>query len=435
MSPHLRTVYIAGMIVVFVVLAPLVVIYSLGYRYDVSRQRLLKTGAIALATRPRGGTVFIDGRRLRQTSPSVLRNVLPGEHHISIKKRGYASWNKQLTVYAGKTSVFQDILLLRTRLVAQTLESFAASSWALGPEGTAVAWTDASRRLFVKSVGNGNRPLVSEAGVDAILGFSVNARYVVATAPQSLLIADRVTETLLALPFPDTPLSLRWHQSNDSLVYAITKNGVFEIDLLNSSARTLPVEAFDLLARDATLLSIERAGLNDTHRRLVVYRLPDLTVVSTQDLPDLTDRFLLPTLSPLATTDGHSIRLQHNQVVREYRLDQAVIGAQWSSAQSSLIAWTAAEAWVYDIKQDRQLLITRQPTPIVQAFWVQGWPAVILQTTTTATYQEVDPRGDSYAVTINTALEPQSVLAMRGGRLISGTARAGQLTLESIRLY
>ena len=58
-------------------------------------------GSIKINTRPMGATVSIDGQRLGE-SPNIFKNVLIGQHTLTVSKEGYATHSQTIDVEEGK---------------------------------------------------------------------------------------------------------------------------------------------------------------------------------------------------------------------------------------------------------------------------------------------------------------------------------------------
>lgn len=90
---------IIGFVALFLVIAPLVILFLSGTRYDFENNRFVKTGIITARTSPRGAELYINGE-LADTTPSTIRFLEPGDYDITIQKQGYFPWSKRLHVKA-----------------------------------------------------------------------------------------------------------------------------------------------------------------------------------------------------------------------------------------------------------------------------------------------------------------------------------------------
>lgn len=71
-------------------------------------------GSLEFVTSPAGTTIYVDGRKVGETTSSepnaaqsdafFIRNVLAGEHDVRVEKYGYATWTKTVNVLASETT-------------------------------------------------------------------------------------------------------------------------------------------------------------------------------------------------------------------------------------------------------------------------------------------------------------------------------------------
>ena len=101
----------------FVVIAPYIILYSLGYRIDIRRFNITATGGMYVRALPQGATITIDSLASQTTglfSPSVFRqNLLPGPHTVTIKKDGYFDYQKNLEVLDQSVTKLENVILMK----------------------------------------------------------------------------------------------------------------------------------------------------------------------------------------------------------------------------------------------------------------------------------------------------------------------------------
>ncbi len=101
----------------FVFFAPIVVFYSLGYKFDKGSKKFLKTGTISIKTSPRGARVFVGNQRPPDQSPCVLRDLLPKEYDISLEKEGFYPYQINVRVNPSQVTELDIVLLPRRKNV------------------------------------------------------------------------------------------------------------------------------------------------------------------------------------------------------------------------------------------------------------------------------------------------------------------------------
>lgn len=111
MTRRTRRILYLTFIVIFLVIAPLLLIHTAGYRYDWARKKLIRTGVMNIASTPKGGSIFIDGKNTNKKTPKIISNLLPGQYNVEIKKDGYLPWHNNLPVNNNEATTIADVVL------------------------------------------------------------------------------------------------------------------------------------------------------------------------------------------------------------------------------------------------------------------------------------------------------------------------------------
>lgn len=106
---HRRYIFLLFLLTFFVS-APLVVLYTAGYRYNFSTGTVLRTGILSAASIPKGATVFIDGIASGET-PLIIKTIIPGVHTIKIEAEDYLPWQKNIRIESRQTAFVTPNLL------------------------------------------------------------------------------------------------------------------------------------------------------------------------------------------------------------------------------------------------------------------------------------------------------------------------------------
>lgn len=98
-----RTISLTILAVVFLLFAPLIVLYSLGYTLD-GNMSFQKTGGIFIQSNIASASVFVDGEFLKNNGifirNTLIQDLVPNKtYKIEINKDGYQSWVKEIYVY------------------------------------------------------------------------------------------------------------------------------------------------------------------------------------------------------------------------------------------------------------------------------------------------------------------------------------------------
>lgn len=113
MNINIRRGIAIGFIVLFLIAAPILILYTAGYRYNPKKNQVQKTGGLVLATDPSGADVKLNDDKLSGSTPIRQNNILPDEYQIAVSKDGYYPWTKKLAIKTQETTFAEDIVLFQ----------------------------------------------------------------------------------------------------------------------------------------------------------------------------------------------------------------------------------------------------------------------------------------------------------------------------------
>lgn len=111
MSLKIRRAIFYLYISLFLLIAPVVVLYTAGYRLDLHHGRLVQVGAMSVTTIPRGASVWLDGQLLSSRTPTLQKRLLPGTYDLELRKDGFRPWHRQIEVKSRQTTVIENVAL------------------------------------------------------------------------------------------------------------------------------------------------------------------------------------------------------------------------------------------------------------------------------------------------------------------------------------
>lgn len=112
----IRQVFFYTLVTIFFVSAPILIMYSIGYRIDWNSRSIIETGVVSIDAQPRDATVYMSGVKINKKLPLRLTNRMPGTYTLRIEKTGYKTWEKTIDIKSKQTTYIKDINLLRDRL-------------------------------------------------------------------------------------------------------------------------------------------------------------------------------------------------------------------------------------------------------------------------------------------------------------------------------
>ncbi|MFY9461580.1 MAG: hypothetical protein WAP51_00050 [Candidatus Sungiibacteriota bacterium] len=107
-------------VLLFLVITPLVALYSTGYKFDLKTRQLLPTGGIFIKTNQAGFKVFINGELAKQASffsnGALVIDLKPDLYLVRIEKEGFKSWQRFVHVSGESVSESRFIMLFPEKI-------------------------------------------------------------------------------------------------------------------------------------------------------------------------------------------------------------------------------------------------------------------------------------------------------------------------------
>lgn len=119
-------------IICFFAVAPALLFYTAGYRYNAKKGKIERNGTVIIDSQPRGASISLDGRTIIDQTPITLQDMAPGMHHFAVTLKGYTSWEKTLDVRPEYVTFLNAIRLLK-HSEPQLLSTSTADLLSLAP--------------------------------------------------------------------------------------------------------------------------------------------------------------------------------------------------------------------------------------------------------------------------------------------------------------
>ena len=243
----LRRILFYVFLVLYLVAAPLTILYSLGYIVRPGHEHgFVKSGLIALGTTPPGGRVFVGHSRYSRRTPTVIRDLLPGAYNVRITLPGHQAWNGVVRVEAEKATRLDELILLPQDLAPVVLDEGPFVDLIPAPLPDLLLLNRGDRldeQLVYDADDEQLRPLLSTnpVGPSALLRRS----HRVDESPRTLLEVEaegrthylwcrldkrEEAEDISAL-LPEPPDAVTWDRRSDDELFARHGTGVSRLDL------------------------------------------------------------------------------------------------------------------------------------------------------------------------------------------------------------
>lgn len=120
MTKRTRLTILLVCVACFLVIAPILVLYSMGYRFDFEKMKMTETGGIYVRTYPVAEKIVIDSKiseKPNWISNSVfVQSLLPNNHSVLIEKTGYYDYSKTLPVQEKEVTKLENVFLFKKNI-------------------------------------------------------------------------------------------------------------------------------------------------------------------------------------------------------------------------------------------------------------------------------------------------------------------------------
>ncbi|OGL75306.1 hypothetical protein A3E96_01405 [Candidatus Uhrbacteria bacterium RIFCSPHIGHO2_12_FULL_46_13] len=412
MTLRARRIVYSLFIAAFIVTAPLVIIYTQGYRYNLKHQRLEPTGTLVLSTIPKGATISLNGQVIKFLTPKTLQAVLPGTYTIRLSKDSYKTWEKRLKVKAGEAIFVSNVRLWRETM-PKRLSQAIYQIFSPNPDTTAIlltTWSANKEQLLLFDKLSGKPPtVIAERPMrnpsDQIIWSAQATRALVAGPDETAIVELNQNPSWQSLSsfVPKTISDFRWDPEYDDLLYGSDGASVYRLDL--SSKKITPLVPLTNVKQSKQTLTgywIENNTLYELIQRdddhSILRSTPLLTTNSGREM-------ILPTNYPYKLLD------QKDDLIA--LIDSAKTMSLWRLAGESLLPVFSApnvkqaiflkttgdllysspfELWTYNPKTGAQTLLTRIAAEVDQAAWFPDGSHVIFASNHAVFFLERDER-------------------------------------------
>jgi hypothetical protein len=116
MRKKVRTILFFIFLLIFIVIAPLLILHVQGYRLDFENKKLTQTGALFIKTiSPKQAEIYVDNELIQKTdfffNSALIENLLPKKYNIKVQKQDYYTWEKNLEIKEKEVTEGKSIIL------------------------------------------------------------------------------------------------------------------------------------------------------------------------------------------------------------------------------------------------------------------------------------------------------------------------------------
>ena len=238
MTKKSRTILFSICAILFFLIAPTITLYSMGYRIDFDSKKIVQTGGFYFKVLPKNVQILIDEKIKRKTDiffgSILIKNLLPKEYKVQIKKEGYLPWEKKLEIKEKEVTEAKNIVLIpgkpRFEILGNGIENFFFS-----PNGKKIILKDKEGlKLFDIEGKVENYPIEALSKKIEEIVFSSDSQKILLKINSKFKLLD-----LTKLPLSSTNLDfldpeikeITFHPKDFTKIFFLKNGEIFQADL------------------------------------------------------------------------------------------------------------------------------------------------------------------------------------------------------------
>ncbi|GEM_PF-1903562 len=390
--------------ILFLTLAPLVILYAMGYRSVATSVDPVPVGVVLIETFPRRADVRVNDRDVGKT-PRAVSNVAAGSVYIKLTKEGYIDWEKTIPVKPGLVSELRGVRLWLKNREPKVLAT-GAELLALSPNRQllAVYFGNKTLQIFDKEGTSVTEPTLLRRTPQGLLWAPDNATLLLQNVDASHEIFSVTATTPRRLPALQGVVAAAWDPRIPGRL--ITQNQQGTIRVYNTTT-----QASTTVATRATHFGLSGRQIYVLHQdgSITIHNLQG-TLLSTLPLK------ITGTVESLMVTPEGRVALivdKKLQLLSDDKLvdiSENVLNAQWSPDGRILLVQTDANSlYVYNEADERiplplqeLQLVTRLSREIKSPQWFAGGQHVLYQVEDEIHVMEIDTRDHAIEEVLDT---------------------------------
>lgn len=428
-STNVKKVFFWILVCLFLLVAPVIVIYSMGYRFSFERGVFIYSGSITIKPTPREVEIFLDNKRVSTGMVNFLNysyhmgSILPGRYVLEVKAPGYLSWAKEVYVHSGVSTEFWNTFLVRENYTQVVYPTKQAESFFISPDGKRVALVERGEGETWVKILDIKKEEILYAFNFVGYNFSANKKDNIEWSPKEgrlavpmekdgkkeyfiISIGDEEVFNLNEKLKTENIRKLRWSSGDRNTLFYIQDEKLFRLDLdnLESSLEVANnLASYDLSGSNIYYFSKENGIIYQKN----ISGRGEATQITTQSITAKSgDDFELIAYDEdrIAVIDQDKKLYLYNQGeiesgIKELATD--VLGVHFSNDGKKIALWSNNEIAVYFVRkwetqparaEGQKIDIVRFSQPISNVGWFKDYEHLIFSTGNQIKIVELDNR-------------------------------------------
>ncbi|MDD5341281.1 MAG: hypothetical protein PHC97_02480 [Patescibacteria group bacterium] len=384
----------------FFIIAPILVFYASGYRFDFKRERVIKTGTLMLQANDVKANLYINNElyETQFNDKIFVYNLLPGDYDIRLEKNGYYSWEKKLSVYSNTTTFAQNIILFKKEVPLQVVDG-KIINFSITPDFQKLVYlleVNSSWNLYDYNIGTRENALLAALtpGKSSELSFAASNKKILLKVGSQYFVYDienQKSGSDLKSIISFAPQNLKWDLQSDNLLYAEYKNSIYSVNIFDKKVEKIFENKeninseFYLEGNDVFYIQQEK-----DRNTLYKYNLISKTTKRVLDLAEsknylftksngsyigLIDRDHAKFYLIKKTNEGQEISINSGEPIKEFNAK----GALWDRDGKQVLLYNDFEIYIYNPSTGEENIINRYGEVVQKALWYPNLYYIVIQ--------------------------------------------------------
>ena len=343
---------------IFFIVAPLLILYSLGYRYNFNTNNIEKNGAFYIKSYPKNADIFINNEKNNKKTPHQIVNIKPATYQLKISKENYLPWEKELTVYEGETTFVENIVLFLEEQKKEILGP-GADNILLNKKGDKYAYFDKERQLWITDIEKNKNYNIYQFKTDYdLIDWSVNNQDLLLKRKNNYYLFNINQKKIELINIENITKAL----FDNNYLWYLKDNILKKYNLQNQQENIILEDINDFIIKDNYLI-IQKNNIEGSN----ILHLEKESLKEIQNIANLN----LGILSVLKV-DAKSLifKLGSKLYIKYTWKDIIIIPATLVKIYGNfLLISNGYEVWLYNYKDDWQEIIDRSSKIISDIIW------------------------------------------------------------------
>lgn len=246
-----RRVIYSLFITFFAIAAPVIIIYTAGYRFNFKKNSVEKTGILYLESAPRQADIYINNRHLGQT-PKRFAAMLPDIYDVRIEKEDHYTWQKPVEIKSNLTTFYRDIILFKKTVPVHLIEG-EIKIFSINQDRDKLIYSignESGEELRMRNLRNQTDLLIKKYSPEEFDSLKLiswspdNTNFLIKKgfkdfAEYEIVNADTFNIRKIFNITRANFTSLKWDNKNENQLYGYTDSELYQIDLINNSSASV----------------------------------------------------------------------------------------------------------------------------------------------------------------------------------------------------